>query len=75
MEVISVDFNGNYQVDWIYFNDVVRVVGIFIVLISFIVLVASVIGGSSDISFFCGFVCFGFIIFAEATIASFFKVK
>lgn len=73
MDVTYIDSNGRYHIDWLYFLDVVRLVGILIVMFSLGMIIAAIIGGA-DITFIVGCFIFGFVLNVEGTLASFFKV-
>lgn len=73
MDVHYIDSDGRYHIDWLYFLDVVRLVGISIVMFSLGMLIAAIIGGA-DINFIVGCLIFGFVLTIEGTLASFFKV-
>lgn len=73
MDVHYIDSDGRYHIDWLYFLDVVRLVGISIVMFSLGMLIAAIIGGA-NITFIVGCLTFGFALIVEGTLASFFKV-
>jgi hypothetical protein len=74
MDVTYIDSNGHLQVYWWYFIDVVRVVGMFITIVSTFSCGCALVGGYSDIKLFVVCLTFGFVLTVEGTIASFFKV-
>lgn len=76
MDVTYTDSNGVLHIDWLYFLDVVRLVGIFISMLSAFILCCALVGGNDvdALNFFFACLAFGFVLIVEGTLASFFKI-
>lgn len=72
MDTTYIDSDGNYQIDWVYFNDVIRTIGMFITILSFLFVITSIV--DTPYKIFGYFIIFGMVLVVEGTIASFFKV-